>query len=437
MDRPRTRTYPTGTERGGRVLPVRAQHLAVLAVVLLLAACSPERSTVVALAPPVAPGSHATDPSIVVDPAGRAVLLAWLAGDSTGWRVWFANSADRGATWSSPIAVSPPGELLEPQGEATPRLVCDSRGRVAIMWATATELPGQARVASELRIVRSLDGGRNWGAPVTLHVGGEATPRTHRFHDLASSDDGRLVAAWLVSGPRREGHAQDGVDSADASIHMASSGDFGEHWGPDSPQWSWVCPCCRVGVGIDLTGGVIAAYRRHAPGHVRDVMLARPGGPPVRLFDDGWSTEECPRSGPGFKVARDGTLRVAWFTGGPGRNGVWFRQGLPERFDSTLTPIPVLVDERLATVHVSVGDAGMSGTLIAFDADSSGAGRLSLVRVEASGQRIVERLSPAGVSDVVRPQVAASNTKRTAYVAWTERVGDERRMKLLRWNVGR
>ncbi len=436
MHRSRTRKTGTGMTHARRDAVGGRPVLALLALVLLLPSCAPAPSTVVAISAPVAPGLRATDPSIAIAPAGDVVLLAWLAGDSTGWRVWFARSQDDGASWSSPIAVSPPSERVEPHAEVTPRLVCDAKGRVAILWASARELPGQPGAASELRLARSLDGGGTWGAPSTLHVDRTATPRTHRFHDLAASDNGRLVVAWLASAPRADGDAHPDA-STDAIIHTVSSSDFGGLWDRESSQWAWACACSRVGVGIDLMGRTFASFRRHAPAHVRDVVLARAGGSPVSVFDDRWSPENCPHAGPGFEVARDGTLRVAWFTGGPGRNGVWFRQSVPEQFDSTLTPLPVLLDERLPTVQVSVGDAGMSGTLIACDADSSGAGQLLLVRVEASGRRIVERLSPDGVRGAVRPQVAASNTKRKAFVAWTERDGDELRLQLLRWNVGR
>ena len=364
------------------------------------------------------------------------MLLTWLAGDSTGWRVWYSRSADAGEHWLSPVAVSPPGESLEPQGEATPRLACDAHGRVAIMWATGGEVPGQPRPPSEIRLVRSLDRGTTWSAPLTMHEGATDIPRTHRFHDLASSDEGRLVAAWLVN-PEVGDNAVHRAAGPGAAIHVVSSNDFGESWGEASPEWSQVCPCCRIAVATDLSGETFMAFRRHYPDGGCDVALARPGGPSVRAHQDGWTIADCPRSGPGFEVARDGTMRVAWFTGAPGRTGVWFRQGLPGTYDSTVAPMPLLTADSLPTLHVSVGDAGRSGTVIACDGDPTGEGTLSLIRVEASGRRIVERLVPAGIRDVRRPQVAASNRSRRAFVAWTERTNGSRHLRLLRWNVGR
>ena len=51
-------------------------------------------------------------------------------------------------------------------------------------------------------------------------------------------------------------------------------------------------------------------------------------------------------------LSRDGSLRVAWFTGAEGRTGVYFRQILFETIDSTSTPVTVMASEELPTVHV-------------------------------------------------------------------------------------
>lgn len=420
-------------ERGRVGWRAPAGFLAVLLAVL--AGCGPRASRVTSLTPPAVPGSVARDPSIALDPVNGDVLLTWLAGDSASLRVWFAHSSDDGATWSAPFAVSPPGEPLEPQGEATPRIACDAQGRIAIMWATGAEGPRGARPASELRFIRSLDRGATWSETITLHEGQTGIPRTQRFHDLTSTDEGRLVAAWLVNPAL--GDTSHRVAGEGASIHIAVSQDFGGSWSPAAAEWAQVCPCCRVAVGTDLMGYTFAAFRRHYEDGACDVALARPNGPPVHAYQDGWNVEACPRSGPGFEVARDGTLRVAWFTGVPGRSGVWFRQGVPERYDTTATPMRLLATEATEPLHVSVGDAGMSGTLVACDGDSLGAGALTLLRVEASGHRLAERLAVPGAREVVRPQVAATNREPRAFVAWTERDGAARHLRLLRWDVGR
>ena len=128
---------------------------------------------------------------------------------------------------------------------------------------------------------------------------------------------------------------------------------------------------------------------------------------------------------------------MAWYTGAAGRTGVWFRQSVPELMDSTSAPVPVLVGHDLPTVHIGIGEAGMSGTLIACDVDSTGANQLTLARVEPSGRRVVERFVVPGTHGASYPRVAAERASSAAYVAWTSRAGGHSALRLARWNVGR
>jgi hypothetical protein len=243
---------------------------------------------------------------------------------------------------------------------------------------------------------------------------------------MTSADSGHLLVTWVESPSAGEG-----------VVRIVRSMDFGGTWSAN-PQHGWyACPCCRLATGMSNVEMEFVALRRHTTGDVRDVALARPNGPPVRAFEENWTAAECPSAGPALAVSRDGTLRVAWYTGAVGRVGVWFRQGIPETWDSTRAPLLVLGREAMPPAHVSAGDAGRSGTLIACDTDSSKSGGLLLARVEASGQRVVERLTVPGARGASRPQVAASNTSRRAYVAWTEQEENRMRVRLKRWEVGR
>jgi len=421
-------------DRGGAR---RRRALAAMLVLAGLASCAPQPSRLTAIAPPEAPGTlDAGDPTITLDPPGRELLVGWLARDSSGWRVWFSRSSDAGGTWATPVAVSPPGEALRPNGEGAPRLTCDGHGRVALLWVRSDTAGDAGGEPSDVRFARSLDGGRTWSEPRTLADDTSRTAGRQRLPSIVSDPEGRLVGAWLDAGDLPDDAIPDETGRG-AMVRIAQSDDFGEHWHPITARWSNACPCCRLGVAIDQAGNAFVASRSLRPGHVRDVMLARPDGPPIRAFTDDWSSEACPHSGPGFTVSRDGTLRLAWYTGATGRGGVWFREGLPETWDSTAVPVPLLRSEGTEPVHVTLGDAGMRGTLIAFDADSTATGRLTLVRVESSGRRVVERLHPEAAPLVWRPRLAASNRVPRAFVVWTERDGERSRLRLLRWDVGR
>jgi hypothetical protein len=223
----------------------------------------------------------------------------------------------------------------------------------------------------------------------------------------------------------------------DASVHIARSMDFGAHWGPNSAQWSRASRGCRVGVAVDLLMRPLLSFRKHFPGHIRDVVVGRPDGPPVRVFYDDWPAPEEPSASGPLVLSRDGTMRSVWYTGAPGRAGVWFRQALPELLDSTAAPIPVIRAARVPPIAADVGRAGMSGSLIACDADTAGGSGLTLVRVASSGVRVAERFVLPGTQGACYPDVGSINTRRYAFVAWTERRGGMSRLRLLRWDLHR
>jgi hypothetical protein len=105
--------------------------------------------------------------------------------------------------------------------------------------------------------------------------------------------------------------------------------------------------------------------------------------------------------------------------------------------DSTTAPVPVLVGDRLPTVHIGIGEGGMSGTLLALDADSAGTDQLTLARVEPTGRRVAERFVVPGTQGASYPSVATERAASVAYVVWTIPVGGHSALRLARWTLGR
>ena len=424
--------------------PGPTRSFATLAGVLAWAAlqslslgCTPKPSTVTALTPPGIVAREAFAGAILCDPENHDVLLSWIAGDSTRMRVWFSRSADKGTTWSVPAVVSPAGERLRLEPESSPQMVCDNEHRVGIAWSTWTPATMRNPGLSELRFAYSYDFGRSWSAPVTVNKDNAGNHGSGSLHDIALHPKGKLFASWLGRRPDADDAESSPVDSAGASVWFARSDDFGAHWGPNVVEWTRACPNSRVCLLGDPAGSLFAAFRKDYPGQIHDAVLARIGGPPVRVHEDGWRVARCPPASPAMRLSRDGTLRLAWYTGAVGLAGVWFRQSVPELMDSASAPIPVLVGQQLPIVHVGVGEAGMSGTLIACDADSTGANQLTLVRVESSGQRVIERFVMPGTQGASYPSVATERASSVAYLAWTSRSGGHSALRLARWNAGR
>jgi hypothetical protein len=42
------------------------------------------------------------------------------------------------------------------------------------------------------------------------------------------------------------------------------------------------CPCCRISLALQANGQVVAAWRQHFPGNVRDVVIATVSAEPWR-----------------------------------------------------------------------------------------------------------------------------------------------------------
>jgi len=411
--------------------------LVTLAATLAFAgACTRKPSAVVPTNAPRVEAYEAGDPSVAVDPQQHDVLMSWVAGDSSGHRIWFSRSSDQGENWSTPVSVTPEGEPLRIHPESSPVLLCDDAGRVGIAYSTSYEVEGRKWPASMLRFVTSTDGGRTWSAPSTVNDDANGEPGNHSFFGVTRGVNGKLYAAWLDSRPGADSLPPNEAEGHDASIHLARSDDFGRTWGKNVAQWSHVCPCCRASVAVDVIGTPYVSFRKHFDGQIRDAVVARTGAAPVRMADDRWVQGGCPHSGPPLLMSLDGTLRMAWFTGTEGRAGVYFRETIAEQLDSLGTVVPVLVSEKLPTTHIALAEAGMSGTLIACDADSTGARALTLARVEPSGRRLMERFVMPGAQGVDHPRLAVAPGSKLAYVAWTTQVHERRTIRLARWTVG-
>jgi hypothetical protein len=385
---------------------MRRVVVAVLMVVLAGCSRSASRDAGVTTTPAAGLTTESCDPALARDPASGDLVLAWVGGDSLGWRIWFSRAATGGSSWSAPIAVSPEGEHLHPHGESSPRLIAAPGGKLALLWTTSREVAGRQWPASDVRFSRSVDGGRSWSAPMTLNDDTTAAPASHGFHGATLEGDSGLAVAWLDERHVPDASAE-GPD--DASIYLIRSSDFGVTWTANRPQWGAVCPCCRVTLA-GARSGTLAAWRRHFPGQIRDVVVASLDGAPGRVHEDGWRFEGCPHSGPAVAVSEDGRTHLAWYTGAAGRAGVWYRA------DTTAAPTAIVTGDRVPVTHVSMSLAG-ADAFVACDVDSSGHRAVTLARVASDG-RVLRRVRVPGSEGGVYPQVVATGVDR-ASVAWT------------------
>ncbi|MBB4637894.1 sialidase family protein [Longimicrobium terrae] len=115
---------------------------------------------------------------------------------------------------------------------------------------------------SEIRIARSTDGGRTFGASRVVDAGACPCCRT----SMAVAPDGTVYVAW------------------------------------------------RKEYAGDVRDVVIASLKPGADAFT----------PPVRVHEDAWVFPACPHAGPSVAVDAGGRLHVGWYTGREGRQGLWY-----------------------------------------------------------------------------------------------------------------
>jgi BNR repeat protein len=377
-------------------------------------------------APEVAGTTESADPAVARDPASGDLLLSWVAGDSSGYHLYFARSRDRGASWSAPTRVTDRDHDIVPHAEASPRMVA-TNGVIALFWPNHVAVAGRRFPASHMRFSRSLDGGRSWSAAITLNDDTTRAPAGHTFHGATAVGNDTLIVAWLDS---RAGAAPASVGDAavhhdgDAAIYTALSADRGVTWSArNSMNWGDACPCCRVSLAVAPDGSVLAAWRGHFAGSVRDPVVAKltpVRGELQRIRADGWVFQGCPHTGPALAVDENGATHVAWFTGKEGAAGVFYASASGNTM-SFSEPIALLTGETLPAAHPAIVLTG-GGPLVAMNLDARGQRALTLARIRKGKAETTTLPSTSGAD---HPHLLAL-PDGAAVVAWTEKQSSSR-----------
>lgn len=298
---------------------------------------------------------------VAVGPEGNVYVLwqkktpvEWLMMGAADLRL--ARSTDGGRSWEPAITVNDDADGA-PARHSFHNLVVAADGTVYVSWIDARERDGyrgeQARKeaaagrptrhqhgqaqgegqrqwaasdpnepGTDLRVARSTDGGRSFGAAVVVDTNTCPCCRT----SLAVAPDGALYVAWRKI---YEGDVRD--------IAVARSSDGGLTWEA-----------------------------------------------PVRVHGDEWVFPGCPHTGPSLAVDGRGDLHVAWYTGREGRQGMWYSVS-SDGARSFAEPMPLLTGEWVPASQVKLASRG-GETWIAWDDRREDATTLSVARVARRGR---------------------------------------------------
>ncbi len=264
----------------------------------------------------------AVRPDLGATAAFDAQGVLWAAHKDGGY-IAVSRSDDAGRSWAGPVRVNAVIEPTDMGADSRPKIAVGAGGELYVTWTRPLGKP----FTGEIRFARSLDGGRSFSTPVTVHS--DRQEITHRFDAIAVNDKGQLFVAWIdkrdgVAAAKAKGPAYQG-----AAVYYAVSDDKGASFRGDYKLAEHSCECCRIALRTQDDGSVLAMWRHVFTPNIRDHALARltPDGKPGvarRVTFDDWRVDVCPHHGPSLDMDAAGRLHAVWFTQAPKHSGIFY-----------------------------------------------------------------------------------------------------------------
>src|SRR5581483_11298927 len=247
---------------------------------------------------------HVSGAAVWAGPDGRPVL-AWAAEENHVNQLYVLAPGDG----AEPVRVNPDGLAVDAL-HLPPRLATGpGGGPLYVSWSSEKPKLEGVLFASDLRLSRSLDGGKTFEAPRRVNAD---RPISHSFDGLAVGRDGTVLVTWIDG---REGRpdpatwAARGVEQGTRVEGIRKVGDG-------------TCVCCRVDAATGPADTVGLTWRRVFPGDIRDMVMAvsrdggRTFGDPTRVSADHWKINACPHRGGAIGLDARGRVYESWYTEG-------------------------------------------------------------------------------------------------------------------------
>ncbi|MCA1778263.1 MAG: glycoside hydrolase [Xanthomonadaceae bacterium] len=326
--------------------------------------------------------------------------------DATPEHVRVRRSKDFGGNWSEAVVVNPEPEPVSATGDSRPKIAVGGDGELYVTWTRPLERP----FTGEIRFSRSLDQGRSWSPPITVHA--DRQQITHRFDAIEVTKDGRIFIAWIDKRDLELAKAAD-QPYRGAAVYFAVSDDRGASFRGDYRLTEHSCECCRIATQAD-GDGVLAFWRHIFEPNIRDHALARmnpdgSSGPTHRATFDQWAVDACPHHGPSLAIDDRDQLHAVWFTLGPENSGVFY--GRLERGGAPIAR------RRIGGERAEHADIAVAGSEIALVwREFNGAGmQLWGSRSSDRGQTWSDTLLATTTNQSAQPQLLVRNGRFHAY----------------------
>jgi len=279
--------------------------------------------------------------------------MLWLVGrdaDDMGDYLVLQKSADDGKSWSDKLRIS--SESVVASGDERPRIAFGSHDEMYVTYSRPLAKP----YTSEVRFIRSEDGGTHFSQPLTVHRDRQVI--THGFASTIVDAAGRIYVTWIdkrdLQDAKTAGDAYSG-----AAQYYAVSTDGGKSFKGDYKIADHSCECCRSAVALNEQGRPILLWRHVFPPNIRDhalVELTPDGklGAVERASFDNWAIDACPHQGPSLAFGANGLRHQTWFSGGANGGALYYAA---QRSDGSMgTPI------RLGGDQAGYADVAVSGS---------------------------------------------------------------------------
>ena len=347
------------------------------------------------------------EPELGASAAFDAHGRLWVV-DAAGGHVRLRHSDDLGKTLSAPVEVNAVAEPIYDEGENRPKIALGPKGELYVSWSQPLAKPWSGLV----RFARSLDGGRHFSAPITVHR--DHAVITHRFDALAVDGRGRVVIAWIDKRDMQAAKAR-GRPYLGAAVYYSWSDDQGRDFVPERKLVDHSCECCRIALARTPQGDVAAFFRAIYGDNIRDHAYAvlRTDGRPshaTRATYSQWRIAGCPHHGPGLAIGAEGVRHAVWYEAKHGPT-IWYGQ-----LDPGHPPRHLLKIAGAGNAHADVAVSGRTVWVAWNRVDAKGYA-LMLRRSDDRGAHFGAPVALAGTrGDAGSPQLLLRRGR--AYVAW-------------------
>jgi len=319
-------------------------------------------------------GPASAQPQLTV--SSRGVLLSWIEREGELAALKFSERTAQGWTPARTVAS---GRDWFVNWADVPSVLRLSDGTLYGHWLQKS---GPDTYAYDVRLARSTDDGRTWGASFTPHTDG--TKSEHGFASLYEMPaSGGLGLVWLDGRAMKPGHGEHG--GGDMSVRGATFDKTGKALGENVVDLR-VCECCPTAAAITADGPIVA-YRDRSDAEIRDIHVSRyvsgKWTTPVPVHRDNWKIEACPVNGPALSA--DGKkVALAWFTatGDEGHAFVAFSSDSGQSFGA-----PIRLDDSSALGRVDVALLSDGAALATWIEFADGKAQFQMRRVSPSGGR--------------------------------------------------